>query len=200
MPPSLSSPLPLSSPVERELNHTREIEISAYKRADGLWDIEAHLTDVRETAFLELDRRRGPGEPIHDMWLRLTIDGELTVRAAEAAMPTGAYDHCHLVTPNFSALRGLTIGRGWNKQIRERLGGTAGCTHLVELLAQLASTALQAVWNERAESGQGHGEPGDLIDSCHAYAADGPLVAKRWPERYTGAQAMGERGAGDAAK
>jgi hypothetical protein len=25
-----------------------------------------------------------------------------------------------------------------------------------------------------------------LIDSCHAYAADGPIVLKRWPQFYTG--------------
>jgi len=25
-----------------------------------------------------------------------------------------------------------------------------------------------------------------LIDTCHAYRSDGPLVEQRWPEHYTG--------------
>src|SRR6185295_8172822 len=39
-------PLPVTE-VERELLHTRRIRYEGYKRADGLWDIEAHLTDIK---------------------------------------------------------------------------------------------------------------------------------------------------------
>ncbi|HEX9684589.1 MAG TPA: DUF2889 domain-containing protein, partial [Burkholderiales bacterium] len=43
-------PLPISA-VERELTHTRRVRYEGYKRADGLWDIEAHLTDVKNHDF-----------------------------------------------------------------------------------------------------------------------------------------------------
>ncbi len=39
-------PLPVPE-VERELTHTRRVRYEGYKRADGLWDIEAHLTDSK---------------------------------------------------------------------------------------------------------------------------------------------------------
>ena len=39
-------PLPLTD-VERELRHTRRVRYEGYKRADGLWDLEAHLSDVK---------------------------------------------------------------------------------------------------------------------------------------------------------
>ena len=40
--------MPLSQPAERERLHTRAIEINGYRRADGAYDIEAHLTDMQE--------------------------------------------------------------------------------------------------------------------------------------------------------
>src|SRR3989449_544182 len=39
-------PLPVQD-VERELTHTRRVRFEGYKRADGLWDIEAHLSDIK---------------------------------------------------------------------------------------------------------------------------------------------------------
>ena len=41
------SPMPLSTSAARESLHTRSITIGGYRRADGLYDIEAHLTDVK---------------------------------------------------------------------------------------------------------------------------------------------------------
>ena len=75
--------MPLSSAAPRERLHTRQIECCGYRRADGLWEIEAHLTDVKTYAFDNQFRGHvEPGDPLHDMWLRLTIDDEMTVRAA----------------------------------------------------------------------------------------------------------------------
>jgi hypothetical protein len=39
-------PLPVTD-VERELRHTRRVRYEGYRRADGLWDIEGHLTDIK---------------------------------------------------------------------------------------------------------------------------------------------------------
>ena len=181
-------PHSLSLAASRELAHTRRLEIGCYRREDGLWDIEGRLVDVRPTPYELLDRPRAAGEPMHDMWVRLTVDAEGIVRRAEAAMPAGAYRHCHLVTPRYRRLEGLSIGRGWNRAVREAVGGTAGCTHLRSLLAQMASAAHQAVWDEQFERLRGsERDPGrQTIDTCYAYRSDGPLVAERYPDRYTG--------------
>lgn len=180
----------LSPAAPRSLAHTRRLEIGCHRRQDGHWDIEGHLVDVRPEPYFELDRPRAADEPMHDLWLRLTVDAEGVVLAAEAAMPAGAYRHCHLVAPNYARLKGLSIAKGWNKAVRERLGGVAGCTHLVSLLAQMASAAHQAVWDEKFKALAGTPrDPGrETIDTCYAYRADGPLVAQRYPDRYTGAR------------
>jgi len=178
----------LSAAAPRKLVHTRRLAIGCYRREDGRWDIEGQLVDVRPEPYDDLDEPRAAGEPMHDLWLRLTVDAEGLVLRSEAAMPAGAYRHCRLVVPNYARLEGLSIGKGWNKAVRERVGGTAGCTHLVSLLAQMASAAHQAVWDEKFRSLAGTDrDPGrQTIDTCYAYRSDGPLVAERYPDRYTG--------------
>ena len=181
-------PQSLSPAAPRKLAHTRRLEIGCYRRQDGLWDIEGQLVDVRPEPYHELDRPRAAGEPMPDLWLRPTVDADGVVQQAEAAMPAGAYRHCHLVAPNFARLEGLSITKGWNKAVRARVGGIAGCTHLVSLLAQMASAAHQAVWDEKIRGLAGTlQDPGrEAIDTCYAYRSDGPLVAERYPDRYTG--------------
>ena len=73
--------------VERELLHTRRIRYEGYQRADGLWDIEAHLTDIKNHDYALKTGVRRAGQPVHSMWLRLTIDRTLNVVDA-AASPT----------------------------------------------------------------------------------------------------------------
>jgi len=65
--------------VERELLHTRRVRYEGYKRADGLWDIEAHLTDIKNHDYHLKTGVRRAGQPVHSMWLRLTIDRRLNV-------------------------------------------------------------------------------------------------------------------------
>ena len=71
---------PLSAPVERKHLHTRRYEFQGYQRTDGLWDIEGRMTDTKTYGFP--NEWRGEikaDEPIHDMWLRLTLDDDLVV-------------------------------------------------------------------------------------------------------------------------
>ncbi|MHA1571230.1 MAG: DUF2889 domain-containing protein, partial [Alphaproteobacteria bacterium] len=74
--------MPLSSPAEREPIHKRTFACQGFHRADGLWDIEGHLTDTKTHEFSSPGRGIvRPGEPIHDMWLRLTVDDNLLINA-----------------------------------------------------------------------------------------------------------------------
>ena len=67
--------------------HTRAIECKGYERQDGLWDIEGELTDTKSYLHTRRQggRERKPGEPVHHMWLRLTIDLDMRIHDAEAA-------------------------------------------------------------------------------------------------------------------
>src|SRR3954470_1157052 len=99
--------MPLSSSAPRTLMHNRAIECRGYEREDGLWDIEAHLVDTK-TFDVKMRGRaevRAAGRPIHDMWLRLTIDLDMVIRDAEAVTDSGPYMHCGDITPNFKSLK-----------------------------------------------------------------------------------------------
>jgi hypothetical protein len=182
--------MPLSPPATRRLMHTRAIECCGYEREDGLWDIEGHLVDTKTYATTARDtgRARQPGEPVHNMWLRLTIDLDLLIHAAEAATDAGPYTPCGDITPNFKALQGLTIGAGWRKNMLELVGGARGCTHLVELLGPLATTAFQATnrAREKHNAGKSVTKKPYQINACHMYKDDSPAVKERWPQFYTG--------------
>ncbi|MBM3570910.1 MAG: DUF2889 domain-containing protein [Alphaproteobacteria bacterium] len=192
--------MPLSSPAPRERMHTRRIEINGYLRADGMWDIEARLVDEKSYGFDNQWRGRvEPGMPVHDMWIRLTIDDDKVVHAVETSTEAGPYPICPQVAPNFQALKGLKIGPGWNNRVKVLLGGAKGCTHLVALLGPVASIAYQTQsstlmkrkgkadpWEATGQKASASRPKPWYIDSCLAYATDGEVVKKNYPEFYTG--------------
>lgn len=182
--------MPLTDPTPRKPMHTRRIECCGYLRDDGLWDIEAHLTDTKpfEMPLHDSGGTVPAGAPVHDMWIRLIVDNDLVIRAVEVCTDQGPYLICGNIVPNFQALKGLTIKAGWTQKTRELVGGTKGCTHLVELLGPVATTAFQTIYPARVKRDRERAlthRPG-LIDSCHAYASDGAIVKRRWPQFYTG--------------
>lgn len=188
--------MPLSQAVSRENIHTRDIQCRAYLREDGLYDVEGHLTDIKSYSFpSEFRGTVAAGEPIHNLWIRLTVDNDFKIHEVEAQTDQGPFPSCPAIAPNFKKLEGLSIGRGWRKMIREHLGGVQGCTHLVELLGPVATTAFQAVHGDRARQERSSGtnprhseraEERDkrprLLNSCYAMADTGEIVKKFWPE------------------
>jgi hypothetical protein len=175
--------MPLSPPAPREKLHIRSIQIEGFRRDDGLFDIEARLDDTKTYAFANEDRGEvRPGEKLHGMLMRLTIDEDMTVVACEANTEFGPYAVCPAITPNFATLAGLRIGPGWTRKVKEVVGGVKGCTHLVELLGPMATVAFQTLVVLRRKKASSASGPPALINTCHAYAADGPLVARRWPD------------------
>ena len=131
-----------------------------------------------------------PGEPIHLMEVRLTLDDQFIVKGIEVVMDSTPYPAaCPGITPDFQKLVGLSVQKGFVKEVRAQFGGVQGCMHLVELLAAMASTAFQTMYPEMAaERGDWDQRP-PMLDSCHALAADGELVAGLWPNHSTRAQA-----------
>ncbi|MCK8785446.1 DUF2889 domain-containing protein [Roseomonas sp. NAR14] len=184
--------MPLSAPAPREPLHRRLIDIHGYQRADGLFDIEAQLADTKSYGFATPDRPHvAPGEPLHGMWLRLTVDERLTVIACEAATDHSPYAICPEAAPNFARLAGLRIGPGFNRAVGERVGGVQGCTHLREVLAQMATVAFQTLYPVRLEREAGNPAAAAagrnaLLGTCHAYAPDSPVVRRRWPGEAAG--------------
>ena len=181
--------MPLSTPHIRKPIHYRSVQCRSYQREDSLWDIEGHLVDTKSYAFPNRERGEiAAGEPVHEMWLRLTVDDELRVHEVEATTDAGPFSICPAITDQFKKLRGLRIGRGWRRRVNELLGGVKGCTHLVELLGPVATTAFQTIYpiKSRREKSATGGKKPPIIDSCHALASDSEVVKRHWPEFYNG--------------
>ncbi|MBI0434254.1 DUF2889 domain-containing protein [Roseomonas sp. KE0001] len=184
--------MPLSPPAARKPLHRRQIDMHGFEREDGLFDIEGHLTDTKSFPFDSLDRRVEPGEALHGMWIRLTIDAEMVIQSCEAATDFSPYAICPQAAPNFARLAGLRIGPGFNRAVQERVGGTVGCTHLREMLAQMATVAFQTSYARRRAARQEAGRDGRKpaqIGTCLAYAEDSPVVARHWPAYVAGRKA-----------
>jgi hypothetical protein len=174
--------MPLPPPAARTLAHTRRLRFEAYKRADGLWDVEAHLTDIKPFDYRLSSGVRAAGTPVHDMWIRLTIDRHLDV--IDAAVATDAMPYpgaCDTIAPDYARkLVGLNLARWFGRAVRERFATVAGCTHLSEMLAQFPTAAIQALAGERLDTEDGDGKPFQL-DRCHALDTRGEAVRRYYP-------------------
>jgi len=176
-------PLPIPA-APRERLHARQIRIEGYRRDDGLWDIEGHLTDVKDHEVQLASGPREAGQPIHEMWLRLTVDATLTIRDACAATDAMPYQgSCDTITPVYRQLIGLRIAPGFTKKVRELFGGVHGCTHITELIGTVATGAYQTLVGQLPM-------PEDRkpfqLDGCHALDTTGPVVARFYPRWYRG--------------
>lgn len=190
--------MPLSMPKARRLLHTRTIDLRGYYRDDGLWDIEARFADVKTYSYESRWRGTVPaGHPVHDMALRLTLDRDRVVVDIEAIMDVQPYTLCSDITPNFKRLIGVKVGPGWNRKVREAVGGVEGCTHLAELLGPLATVTFQTLSGDYAKElmGVATGERGKIVgdaagdtpfmlNGCYTWASDSPVVQQDYPLYY----------------
>jgi hypothetical protein len=178
-------PLPVTG-VERELRHTRRVRFEGYKRADGLWDIEAHLTDVKSHDNPMKAGVRRAGQPIHEMWLRVTIDRHFNILDAAASSDAVPYPGgCETIAPAYRRLIGLNLARHFRKSVRQLFGDVKGCTHLTEMLGNLPTAAIQTFAGETPEERDDGRRPFQL-DQCHALDTTGETVRKWYPKWYRG--------------
>lgn len=183
--------MPLSPPKRRQSLHTRRIHCQGFRRDDGLWDIEGSLVDTRDEAMETFGRGRiAPGEHLHEMWIRLTVDNHLEVIDIEAVTEHSPYPACPNFPKYFGKLIGQRIEPGWTAKVRLLLGGRRGCTHLVELLGPIATTAVQTVYAWRGEVGEHLPDdvspPREFIDSCHSLVSGGEAASHLWPTHRQG--------------
>lgn len=172
--------MPLPPPASpRRASHTRTITIRSFRRDDGLWDLEGHLTDIWPEPVPRAGGVLAANLPMHEMWLRLTVNPAGVIVAAEACTDAGPYDGaCSRINPAYQQLVGVAIARGYRDALKRLFGRTAGCTHLNELAAAMGTAAIQAMWEDMRPDPQA--KPGH-IDGCHALKSDGPQVEKYFP-------------------
>ena len=184
--------MPLPESIEREELHTRQIIMRSYRRKDGLYDIEARILDTKAQPFSPplIEAPIPPGMHIHDLSIRLVIDDSLLIHDAIASSDATPFAICKQAPPTLAVLKGEKIGGGWNKLLREKFKGAKGCTHLMELLSPMATTAMQTLYpyiQHRPMPTDENGRP-LKIDSCYAYASNRDVVQRLWPMHYDGPQ------------
>jgi hypothetical protein len=180
--------MPLPPPeVPRKPLHTRSIRVQGYARDDGLWDLEAELIDVKGYDFAKQPGEiLRAGEPVHHMHLRITIDAQYTIVAAQAVYDAAPYgDHCTSIDAAYQDLVGMNLLKGFRHQVKARFGRVAGCTHMTELSLVLPTAAVQSMAGRRRENPDPDKRPFQL-DGCHALSTEGPVVLKHYPKWYVG--------------
>lgn len=180
----------LSTPVSRRaLRHTRAIAVQAYARDDGLWDLDARITDTKEHDTVLASGHRAAGSHLHDLSLRLTVNLQLTIVAVEAVSDAVPYPgFCDTNSAVYQQLVGLSLLKGFRHEIKQRLAGVAACTHLSELAQILPTAAVQAFANDVWATNDLASDTADSVqtkpfqlDKCHALRTDGGAVAQFYP-------------------
>ena len=171
----------LSSTVARTPQHIRTVNYRSFERADGLWDIEGELID---TKAIDQHRPHGSGlrkagEPIHHMLIRLTVNTELVVQAVEASMEAHPLQGCPGALEAMQRMVGCSMTHGWRKAINSNLAGVAGCTHMRELLQNMATAAFQSILSAFQTAPD---QPPIYAGRCTGWDFNGPGVATYLPQ------------------
>ncbi len=179
-------PLP-DSPHSRKHIHTRQITCNGFQRDDGLWDVDAQIKDIKTYSVDNTYRGEiKPGEPIHEMWIRLTVDTHMLVHDCIAVTDHSPYGCCGDITPIFKRLIGQQIAPGWTRLVKNLVAGVQGCTHLADLVAPATTTLYQTMAViAKGKTDQETSKP-FYIDGWHAWVSDGEQVLTYHPEYYTG--------------
>jgi len=183
--PGASAP---SAPVEppaaggRKRLHTRTIVVEVYARDDGLLDLEARLTDVKDHDLALASGLRPAGQPVHDMHLSMVVDRQLNVVEAGARSAIVPYPGaCETIGPAYGKLKGLNLMNKFRRAVMEVMGGERGCTHISELAGVLPTATVQAL------AGILRTDPDTKpfqLDRCHALVTDGESVRRFYPRWY----------------
>jgi Protein of unknown function (DUF2889) len=192
--------VPLPQPQPRSHLHTRNVVYRGYRRDDGLWDIEGELSDAKAYAMDNSERGHMPaGTPVHGMSIRVTVDDAFTIREISSAMDHTPFGECQQGRDPMQQMVGRTMGPGWRHTIEKTLGGIKGCTHLRELLFNMATAAYQTIPGYQHQMRKQAGLPAPVdakppyhLGKCVAWDFDGPVVQRHYP-RFAGWQELKRR-------
>ena len=184
----MSQPV-LPAPQPRTPLHTRQVTFHGFKRDDGLWDIEASLKDSRAYDSEGLEERKLPaGAAVHHMAVRVTVDDDLVVRDIASSMGSVPFAECQGALEPLESLIGCTLGPGWRRSIEDRLGGVKSCTHMRELLFNVATAAYQTipvyrVFQQPAARQTALSEkPFFHMGKCTGWDFDGAVMKRNYPQ------------------
>jgi Protein of unknown function (DUF2889) len=182
--PPVTAPIPDLPTAPPTAVHRRSIIMDSYPLGDEQMTVVGRLTDVEPWAD-------SGHEVIHDMTLTVTVRlADLVITSAVAGMGSFPHAECPFIAPAFAQLEGLSVRRGFTKELRQRLGGVSGCAHLGELARAMgpaivrtsaASHHRQVIADGASADPAGPPDAGPAplpLGTCHIWAPDGPGVRK----------------------
>jgi len=179
----------MDTSVARRPMHLRRIEMRAYARDDGLWDVEAHLRDEKPFAYVDPGRgEQKAGDAVHDIRVRLTLDDNRVIRDVAVEMGSMPFGTCYEIRDSLRPLVGERVGPGW-RQVLKKIPRNATCSHVREVLVPMATVVTQGLSFGRDPDGKVAVAPDPtlatppfFVDDCHSWRAEGPVVAHFYPQ------------------
>lgn len=173
----------LTEPSAPDVIYDRAVHTTAYLPEPDRLLVKASL----------LDDTYGPAgfQTIHRMELRADVAlPEATITAVESNMDRHPHAWCPGTESHLDRIVGLQIGAGFFSSLRAELGGKRSCNHL-HTLAQTIGTVVALSYAARTsfldpsvraladdEFFEGLlARHGNVVDSCHVWRSDGPLIA-----------------------
>jgi hypothetical protein len=164
--------------------HERRLTIRTYPLEDNRVIVEGWLRDERLIFGFHRDGQPRPPGVVHLMGVRMLLgDFPITILEAEAEMSTTPHELCPTVAETVKEIVGLPIVSGFSDQVRKKLGGAEGCSHLMHLILAMGPAVLHGFWAHQSRDPQPVPRsfeeiPGlpYLINSCQLWKEDGPLI------------------------
>lgn len=176
-------------PGEEEIPiHTRTYSVNTYRIDGDTMRLRGRVTDTKPAGLYI----PGDTEPldVHDMSVDLIVAyPSLVISSVEVILDTHPNTDCPSIEPAFGKLKGVSIARGFNRQLTELLGGPRGCTHVVALLRAMVPVAIQSLYSmqaadperdvnadwkrERLNKDAAIDTTAFVLDSCHVWASGG---------------------------
>ncbi len=169
-----------------ELIHDRSYSVKAYREGDAALRIRGQVHDQKPPGLYIAD----DPEPmsVHLMVVDLVVAfPSLEITSAEVVMEVTPHGGCTSIESKYDQLVGISIARGFSRQVKDLFGGPRGCTHVGALLQAMAPVAIQSMWSMSAVNESASETPVDLATSrkqreqrmsvnkntCHIWAEDG---------------------------
>lgn len=184
---------PLFPPDPDELCiHVRDYEVRAFRLSPDRMLMRGAVRD-RKPPGLYI-----PGDPDQLVLHHMIVDMEVTfpemvIDKVSVVFRSHPEPECPNIAPAFDQLVGVSVSRGFNRRLRDLVGGPLGCTHVLALLTAMGPVVVQCIWSMRAAAaadGSPMPERHQMTDaeieesvrynrnSCHVWADEGPAMVR----------------------
>jgi hypothetical protein len=155
--------------------HVRTIRVEVAPAGPHELDVTATLVDERPGGNPEWFGATPP-PVIHDMRLGLRVrHPDLVITAVRSEMASHPYTICPEALPPLGQLVGLSIARGFTREVNERFGRQRGCAHFTALIHAMAPAVRQGAGVAFPEPGRPSATDPWFVNTCQAWREEGPL-------------------------